>query len=72
MGDQGFQAKCIEKIHELKRAGKILVCVSHAPQVLRQLCDRALWLESGRLVREGPVEETLDAYQAYCTVGAGN
>jgi len=70
VGDQSFQAKCIEKIFELKRADKILLFVSHAPQILRQLCDRALWLESGHLVREGPVEETLEAYQAYCTVGA--
>jgi ABC-type polysaccharide/polyol phosphate transport system ATPase subunit len=71
VGDQSFQAKCIERIFELKRAGKILVFVSHVPQVLQQLCDRALWLESGHMVREGPVGGTLEAYQAYLTVGAG-
>lgn len=71
VGDQSFQAKCMERILELKRAGKILVCVSHAPQVLKELCDRALWLESGHMVREGPAGETLEAYQAYLTVGAG-
>lgn len=63
VGDQAFQAKCIAKILELKRAGRVLICTSHVKQTLRQLCSRAVWLDRGRLVREGPAAELLDAYE---------
>ena len=47
VGDQQFQRKCIDEIKRLKSSGKILVCVSHAPVVLREFCEQALWLEHG-------------------------
>src|SRR5206468_2616718 len=49
VGDQGFQVKCFGKIAELKRNGKSLVCVSHSPVVVQQLCERTLWLDHGEL-----------------------
>lgn len=64
VGDQAFQVKCIEKILELKRAGRILICTSHVPETLKQLCNRALWLDRGQLVKQGAVGELLDAYLA--------
>jgi len=68
VGDQAFQAKCVAKILELKRAGRVLICASHVKQTLRQLCSRAIWLDRGGLVREGPAAELLDAYEGQ---GAG-
>ncbi|MBI5280417.1 MAG: ABC transporter ATP-binding protein [Candidatus Solibacter usitatus] len=62
VGDQQFQKKCFEKIHAFRRAGKTLVFVSHATELLRELCDRAIWLDHGRLVQDGPLAEVLDAY----------
>ncbi|MCS6952737.1 MAG: ABC transporter ATP-binding protein [Bryobacterales bacterium] len=64
VGDQEFQAKCLERILRLKRAGKVLVCTSHDPELLRRLCDRGLWLDHGRMAGAGRLEEVLEAYQA--------
>jgi ABC-type polysaccharide/polyol phosphate transport system ATPase subunit len=61
VGDAAFQAKCIEKIHEFRNAGKTLLCVSHTT-IIRQLCDRAIWLDRGELVLSGAVGDVLEAY----------
>lgn len=70
VGDQAFQRKCMKRILALKRAGRILICTSHVPETLQQLCSRAIWLDHGRVIREGPVMELLDEYQSMRT-GAG-
>jgi ABC-type polysaccharide/polyol phosphate transport system ATPase subunit len=64
VGDQAFQAKCLERILALKQAGKAMICSSHDTEILRRLCERALWLDHGRVVRSGPLEDVLEAYQA--------
>ncbi len=63
VGDQAFQTKCIDKIMELKRAGRVLICTSHDLSTLRKLCSRVLWLDRGQVVREGPAAELLEAYE---------
>jgi lipopolysaccharide transport system ATP-binding protein len=62
VGDQAFQTKCLDRIHELRRSGKTLVCVSHATGLVQQFCDRAIWLDHGQLMMTGPVAEVIDAY----------
>jgi ABC-type polysaccharide/polyol phosphate transport system ATPase subunit len=64
VGDQAFFAKCVDKIMEFRHRGKTLLCVSHSPKTLRELCDRAIWLDHGRIVRQGPVGKVLDDYEA--------
>lgn len=64
VGDQGFQEKCQERIRRFKAEGKTLLFVSHSGPLVRQLCDRALWLERGRVLRDGSAGEVLDAYSA--------
>jgi ABC-type polysaccharide/polyol phosphate transport system ATPase subunit len=61
VGDAAFQAKCIEKIHEFRNAGKTLLCVSHTTMI-KQLCDRAVWLDHGELMLTGAVGDVLEAY----------
>jgi ABC-type polysaccharide/polyol phosphate transport system ATPase subunit len=63
VGDQKFQAKCIEKIYEIRNQGKTILCVSHATSTLRHLCSRAIWLDHGQLIMDGPVAEVLQAYE---------
>lgn len=63
VGDQDFQRKCMDKIIELKRGGTILLCVSHAPEMLRQLCEQAIWIEAGNMVMSGPSGEVFEAYR---------
>jgi ABC-type polysaccharide/polyol phosphate transport system ATPase subunit len=62
VGDQAFQEKCFDKIDEFRKAGKTLLCVSHSPGLLQQLCDRALWLDRGELMMDGPAADVLSAY----------
>ena len=63
VGDAAFQAKCIEN------AGKTLLCVSHS-NMIRQLCDRAIWLDHGELVLSGAVADVLEAYAGRQTAPA--
>jgi ABC-type polysaccharide/polyol phosphate transport system ATPase subunit len=61
VGDAAFQAKCFQRIHEFRNAGKTLLCVSHTPMI-QQLCERAIWLDHGELILNGPVGAVLAAY----------
>jgi ABC-type polysaccharide/polyol phosphate transport system ATPase subunit len=69
VGDAAFQAKCIDKIHEFRNAGKTLLCVSHTT-LIRQLCDRAIWLDHGELILSGAVGDVLEAYAGQQTAPA--
>jgi ABC-type polysaccharide/polyol phosphate transport system ATPase subunit len=62
VGDQNFQVKCFDKIAELKSAGKTLLFVSHSSGLVRQLCERALWLQQGEVMMDGVAAEVIDAY----------
>jgi ABC-type polysaccharide/polyol phosphate transport system ATPase subunit len=62
VGDREFQAKCLEKIGEFQKAGKTLLCVSHVIAAIQQLCERALWLEHGKLRMDGPSGDVLGGY----------
>lgn len=64
VGDVAFQAKCYEKIMQFKNSGKGLLIVSHAGKTVQQLCDRAIWLDHGTLMMDGPTEEVVAAYTA--------
>jgi ABC-type polysaccharide/polyol phosphate transport system ATPase subunit len=52
------------KIQELKRKGRVLICASHVMATLRELCSRAIWLDHGQILREGPADELLTDYEA--------
>ena len=67
VGDQAFQTKCIEKIYAIKKRGKTILCVSHSGVTIQQLCDRALWLDHGRLVMDGASTKVVPAYEGGCT-----
>jgi ABC-type polysaccharide/polyol phosphate transport system ATPase subunit len=70
VGDQAFQAACLEKIRELRRKGCTFVCVSHSSELLKRLCTRGIWLEGGQVVRDGPVAEVIEAYQLFLVAHA--
>ncbi|HEV3112527.1 MAG TPA: hypothetical protein VGY99_18730 [Candidatus Binataceae bacterium] len=64
VGDIEFQEKCAAEIARLKQSGKTLICVAHDMNLLRKLCELALWLEHGELRMFGPSAEVLEAYKA--------
>ena len=71
VGDQNFFSKCVDKIMEFRHAGKSILCVSHSLDTLERMCDRGLWLDHGRVVKQGSVSEVLKAYRDSATDHAG-
>jgi ABC-2 type transport system ATP-binding protein len=49
VGDEGFQRKCLERIQEFQREGRTIVFVTHAVDLVRQICDHAVMLEKGEI-----------------------
>ena len=64
VGDAYFQGKCIARIRRYREAGSTLLFVSHDPTAIRRLCDRALLLDRGLLIRQGDAGSVLDYYNA--------
>jgi homopolymeric O-antigen transport system ATP-binding protein len=64
VGDAYFQHKCVRRIKEFQQAGTTIVFVSHDPTAVKTLCSRALLLEAGRLIQDGPPDRVLDYYNA--------
>ena len=64
VGDQAFQHKCRDRIAALRRSGISIVLVSHDNAAIRELCDRALWLEAGQARAFGATETVVEAYYA--------
>ena len=62
VGDEYFQHKCYAKIAEFRVAGKTIVLVSHDIGLISRLCDRALWLDQGRVAASGTVRDVATAY----------
>lgn len=57
VGDRPFKKKCMARMEEIKKEGRTLFYVSHAPASVRKMCDRVLVLEQGRLAFDGPTNE---------------
>ncbi len=63
VGDSDFQAKCLRKMREVARDGRTVMLVSHQLQTVSDLCNSALYLDSGHLVLQGTVEEAMEEYK---------
>jgi lipopolysaccharide transport system ATP-binding protein len=63
VGDAAFQEKSKEALLSFRRAGKSLLFVSHSATSVREMCDRALWIDHGSVMMEGHVKQVLEAYQ---------
>jgi ABC-2 type transport system ATP-binding protein len=53
VGDEAFQAKCLNRIRGFQEEGRTIVLVSHALDTVRQVCDRAVMLDHGELYAKG-------------------
>ena len=63
VGDKRFRMKCLKRIEELLSGGTTLFLVSHSEGNLRRYCERGLYLESGELRADGPIEEVIERYE---------
>src|SRR5258708_31295619 len=62
VGDQAFQRRCLDRISELQRAGVAVCFVSHAPDIVRELCTRAIWFDHGQVAADGPADSIVRRY----------
>ena len=70
VGDAEFQRKCITRMQEAEDEGRTLVFVSHDLEALSKLCERSLWLESGRIRESGATEKIVRNYLASSLLGS--
>ncbi len=62
VGDEEFQRKCMDHLFKLRKAGTTIVLVSHSLALVRELCDRGIWIDHGSQRAIGPIGEVVDAY----------
>jgi lipopolysaccharide transport system ATP-binding protein len=62
VGDVDFQRKCLNKMKEVRHEGRTVLFVSHNMPAINRLCDRAILLEKGRLVQDGPADQVVSSY----------
>jgi ABC-2 type transport system ATP-binding protein len=63
VGDKRFRQKCLKRIEDLIGNGTTLFLVSHGEGNLRRYCKRGLYLESGELRADGPIESVIEQYE---------
>ena len=66
VGDQHFQDKCFEKLEELSKSNKTIVIVSHSLDPLKKLCKRAVWINDGRIMMDGKINNVIEKYLESC------
>jgi len=62
VGDAQFQKKCLQRMENLSQSGQTILFVSHSIQAVARLCTRAMWIDRGKLLMEGPVAEVIAGY----------
>ncbi len=67
VGDAPFKQKCVQRMQNFRQAGKTIVLVSHTMDQVALLCDRAILIDQGTIMADGPPEEVIAVYQSALT-----
>lgn len=62
VGDAAFQAKCMQRLQELKAQGVTIIIVSHSMAQLERICDRSIWLSEGQILMDGLPQQVHPQY----------
>lgn len=62
VGDIKFQEKSKKKMLEMIKGGTTVLYVSHSLQSIKDLCDKVVWIEHGKMVKMGPTKEICEEY----------
>jgi ABC-2 type transport system ATP-binding protein len=65
VGDESFQRKCLDRVRQFQREGRTIVFVTHAPDLVRQICDKAVVLDHGREVAAGTPGEAIRSFREH-------
>ena len=63
VGDERFQAKCMDRIRQFQQEGRSIMLVSHNADQVRSLCDRAIVLDRGNLIADGPSGDSVKIFR---------
>jgi len=72
VGDINFQQKCLGKMQEVGRRGRTVLFVSHMMHAITRLCQRAILIDSGQIVADGPADEVVSAFVKSATGATAN
>ena len=64
VGDVSFQQKCLDRMNEIRDQGRTILFVSHSMAAVTRLCERAILLDNGHMVADGPTAEVVNRYLA--------
>lgn len=64
VGDRQFKEKCYRRIDELLAGGRTMFFVSHSEADLLRFCKRGIYLDKGKVILDGPIQEVVDRYNS--------
>ncbi len=64
VGDYAFQEKCEARMKELLDSGTTVIFVSHSIDQVKRMCNKATWLEKGKVIMSGDAQTVCDAYSS--------
>jgi ABC-type polysaccharide/polyol phosphate transport system ATPase subunit len=67
VGDENFQRKSAMRMRKLIEDGVIVVLVTHSTGLIRQLCNRAIWLDRGTLIEDNNANDVVESYLRHIT-----
>ena len=62
VGDADFQKKCLNKMENIGQEGRTVLFVSHSMSAISRLCERAIHLDKGRVIADGPAHQVVSSY----------
>lgn len=62
VGDAEFQRRCLGRMEDLSSSGRTVIFVSHQMQAVSQLCERAIWMDKGEVLLDGPSAPVVAQY----------
>jgi ABC-2 type transport system ATP-binding protein len=65
VGDESFQSKCLERVEQFQNEGRTIVVVTHAPDLVRRICQQATVLDHGHMVSSGDPEEAVKVFREH-------
>jgi lipopolysaccharide transport system ATP-binding protein len=71
VGDLAFREKSTKAMQEKIKSDQTVVLVSHSAHTIRNLCNRAVWIENGESRMEGDVGDVVDAYESFVKSNPG-
>jgi ABC-type polysaccharide/polyol phosphate transport system ATPase subunit len=64
VGDEHFQHKSFRRLRDLKEQGKTIFVVSHNLDAVTSFCERAIWLDRGRVIKDQGTRDVVTKYRA--------